>query len=202
VEDSVTQSYYYSVGLDESGQMEEGRTDSHGQPLPHVQMSKMSFLTAGFAGSLVYFRPRYQAGSRYRYLGRMRKEPRDHLIAFAQRPGFAEVVGTFVTEYLAVPAQLLSQGFAWIDPETGQIRRMRTDLLAPRPDVLLLRSTSEIVFSEVRFASIPAAFWLPREVTVTLDANGRLYRNRHRYGEYQVLTVAAEDKIQLPPVKK
>jgi hypothetical protein len=54
----------------------------------------------------------------------------------------------------------------------------------------------------VRFQSVTSAFWLPREVVVTLLVYGQLFRNRHRYSEYQVAMVAVEEKIAPPAVKK
>jgi hypothetical protein len=200
--DAVSQNYNYSVSVESTGRIEEARTDSRGHPLEHSRMFSTSFLTSGFAGSLIFFHPRHQGGARFRSLGRQHAPPGAQVVAFAQIPETAEIIGTFQSEYLALPAMVLSQGFAWIDPESGQILRMRTDLLAPRPDVLLMRVTSEITFSEVHFATVQSAFWLPIEVVVTLESAGRSYRNTHRYDEFQVLTVAAEDKITLPPVKK
>jgi len=200
--DSVTQSFNYSVSLDEIGSLEESRTGSGGRTIPPERMSANSFLTSGFVSLPIYFHPSHQFGSRFRYLGRELAEPRAYVIAFAQKPGIADIVGTFSTVDLPIQTQLLYQGFAWVDPKTYQIVRMRTDLLAPRNDVLLARVTSEIWFGEVRFKSIPETFWLPQEVVVTLEPYGRLFRNRHRYSDYAVLTVAVQDKITPPVIKK
>jgi len=202
--DSVTQSFNYSVSLDKIGNPEESRTGSGGRTIPPERMSVASFLTSGFASLPIYFHPSHQFGSRFRYLGRELAAPRAYVIAFAQKPGIADVVGTFSTTDIPIPiqAQLLYQGFAWVDPKTYQIVRMRTDLLAPRNDALLARATSEVWFGEVRFKSIPETFWLPQEVVVTLETYGRLFRNSHRYSDYQALTVAVQDKITLPVIKK
>ncbi len=202
VEDSQTQSFSYSIYSDSDGNWEEARTDSRGRPIEASRMSRFSFLTNGFAGIPIYFRPRHQAGCRFLYLGRQRSVPRAHVIAFAQRPEFTNVVGTYSSMFTPGQAHLLYQGFAWVDPETYQIVRMRTDLLAPRLDILLGQVTSEISLGEVHFQSIPEAFWLPREVLVTIQADGRIYRNLHRYSDYQLFTVGAQDKIIPPPFKK
>jgi VWFA-related protein len=202
VEDAVTQNFNYSVSLDKMGNLDEGRTDSSGRAIPPERMSDYSYLSTGFVSLPIYFQPNRQFGSRFRYLGRERGESRAYVIAFAQRPGVADAVGVFRLMTMQQPAQLLFQGFAWVDPRTFQIVRMRTDLLAPRNDVLLARATSEIWFSEMHFKTIPEAFWLPQEVDVTLECYGNLYRNRHRYSDYQVLTVEAQDKITPPIIKK
>jgi hypothetical protein len=79
---------------------------------------------------------------------------------------------------------------------------MRTDLLAPRSDVLLARQTTEIWYQEVHFADVPQVFQLPREVLVTTDFNGQTYRNRHRYSDYVVFSVESRDKLEQPRIKK
>jgi hypothetical protein len=75
---------------------------------------------------------------------------------------------------------------------------MRIDLLAPRTDVQLFRQTTEIWFNEVHFKDSPQAFWLPREVMVTVEWGGRNYRNRHLYSEYLVFSVESLDKLEQP----
>jgi VWFA-related protein len=202
VQDAVTQNFNYSVSVDKMGRLDEGRTDSGGRAIAPERMSDYSFLTSGFVSLPIYFQPSRQFGSRFRYLGRERAESRAYVIAFAQRPGVADVVGEFGPTAMRPGAQLLYQGFAWVDPQTYQIVRMKTDLLAPRDDVMLARVSSEIWFNEMHFKTIAEAFWLPQEVEVALEFNGKLYRNRHRYSDYQVLTVAAHDKITPPIIKK
>jgi hypothetical protein len=102
---------------------------------------------------------------------------------------------------MPAPVPLLYQGLVWLDPGNFEILRMRTDLLARRTDIGLTRQTSEIWFSEVRFQSVPQSFWLPREVVVTSESSGWLFRNVHRYSDYRVFTVEAQDKVK-PPKKK
>jgi hypothetical protein len=64
---------------------------------------------------------------------------------------------------------------AWIDRTTYQIIRMRMDLLAPRPEAGLDEETTDITYREVRFPEMPGtALWLPQEVTVTIDWEGKI----------------------------
>ncbi len=201
-DESVTQNYNYTVVMNGITGWEEGRTDSKGRDIEHERMSGMSFLTAGFAGASLFFHPKHQFGCRFRYLGRQSKDPFNHVIAFAQRPGVTDIVGDFVSYHRPEPAHLLFQGFAYVDPRTGQIVRLWEGLLAPRTDSLLATANSDITYAEVRFGTAEASFWLPREVVVTLRYIGQLYRNRHRYSDYQLFTVAVEQKITPPAVKK
>ena len=202
VEESVAQDYYYSAYQDKLGNWEEGRTDSKGRDIPPERMSHLSFLTSGFVSVPLHFHPKHQFGCGFRYLGRQRSEPFAHVIAFAQKPGVSDIVCTFTSYLTTVQTRLLYQGFVWVDPRSYQILRLWECLLAPRTDVFLASANSDVQFSEVHFQSVSQAFWLPREVVVTLMFYGQLYRNRHRYSDYQVATVNVEEKIAPPVIKK
>ncbi len=100
--------------------------------------------------------------------------------------GKVEVNGRFVL--------ILFQGIAWIDAASCQIVRMQTDLLAPRQDVGLDRQTTELTFDIVRLPGVSSALRLPREVVVTSESQGRVFRNIHRYWDYKLFT--AESTIK------
>jgi hypothetical protein len=201
-DNASNQNYNYLVLPGKTGFWEEIRTDSKGRPLPVRNMTDSFLITSGFAGLAIFFHPQYKEGSRFRLLGRQRSESNAYVIAFAQRPENGQPTGTLETPLMLTPAVIMYQGLAWVDPQTHQILRMRTDLLAPRRDVLLARQTTEIWFNEVRFKDSPHAFWLPREVLVTMEWNGRTYRNRHRYSDYLVFSVESLDKLEQPKIKK
>lgn len=158
-------------------------------------------MSSGFAGLVLVFHPGLSS-SRFRLLGRQRTAPNCYLVGFAQRPESAQPWDKFMTPLMLAPASIMYQGLAWVDPRNHQIVRMRTDLLAPRRDVLLARQTTEIWFSEVRFSSNPQEFWMPREVLVTIEYNGQTYRNRHLYSDYLVFMVESKDKLEQPKIKK
>jgi hypothetical protein len=197
---SSSQSYNYLVLSDGSGKWEEVRTDSRGRPAKYE--SNGFFMTSGFAGFGIFFHPRYQDGSRFRLLGRQISQPGTYVIAFSQKAEAGRPAGEFVTTGMLEPALMMYQGLAWIDSQSHQIVRLRTDLLAPRLDVYLAKQTTEIWFHEVRFSSSPQAFWLPREVAVTIEWKGQVYKNRHFYTEYRVFSVVSDDKLQQPIIKK
>ncbi len=200
VTSTLTQTYNYLV-LSDRGVWEEIRTDSKGRPIEPGYTQESYFMSSGFAGLVLIFHTSSLTNSRFRILGRQKAEPGAYLIAFAQRPENGQPWGKFATPFLP-PASIMYQGFAWVDPTNYQILRMRTDLLAPRRDVLLSRQTTEIWFSEVHFNSSPRAFWLPHEVLVTIEYSGQIQRNRHLYSEFLVFVVESKDKLEQPKIKK
>jgi len=154
-------------------------------------------LTSGFASASLIFHPVYQSEATFRYLGRQKVNGRDtHVVAFAQRPTQAHLYGSFKEGEIRVTT--FTQGLAWIDAQSYQILRLRTDLLKPLPEVALKRQTTEIDFSEVHFKSVPEGFWLPRDVAVTVDWHGRILRNGHEYSDFKVFSVESTQKLGKP----
>ena len=154
-------------------------------------------LTSGFASASLVFHPMYQPQAVFRYLGRQKVGGRDtYLVAFAQRPAKARLIGAF--KLGEVSATTFSQGLAWIDSQTYQITRLRTELLKPLREINLEKQTTEIAYGEVHFKGSKAVFWVPQQVTVAVDWNGKHLRNEHRYSEYKVFNVEATEKTKKP----
>jgi thiol-disulfide isomerase/thioredoxin len=183
----------------------EDRVDSRGQPISREKELETArravFLTSGYAGLSVFFHPRHQASSRFRLLGTDSTGSGLVIVAFAQKPDVDDptVTGSFSMD--GAQCLLMLQGLAWIDPDSFQIVRMHTELLAPRPDVGLHMQTTEVLFEPVTFAGIDRPFWLPREVDVVLDWRRLECRNRHRHSEYRLFTVSSIDgakKVRVP----
>jgi hypothetical protein len=154
-------------------------------------------LTSGFVSASLVFHPTYQPQTAFRYLGRQKVEGRDaYVVAFAQQPAKARLNGTFKSGEISMTT--FSQGLAWIDPQSYQITRLRTDLLMPLSEVKLETATTEIAFGEVHFKGIGKGFSVPRQVTVTVDWNGKHLRNEHRYSEFKLFKVEATEKPGKP----
>ncbi len=172
--------------------LEEYRTDKKGRRIDPV-VEGAGFTTKGFTSHPVFFHPSERSGSAFRYLGRETLKGRETaVIAFAQRPQKARSVGQF--EIGSAFVLTMVQGVAWVDPATFQVVRMRTDLLAPRPDIGLERLTTEVRFGQVNFKGTSTSVWLPLEVVVTVKWRDRTFRNRHRYSNFRLFKVETEEK--------
>ena len=154
-------------------------------------------LTAGFASASLIFHPAYQSQAAFRYLGRQRVNGRDaYVVAFAQQPEKARLEGGFTSGKIKLPT--FSQGLAWVDPESFQILRLKTDLLVPLPELRLETETTEINFAEVHFKGLAQGFWLPQQVTVTVAWNGKHLRNEHQYSDFKLFNVETKEKRAIP----
>ena len=176
---------------------DEYRSDLAGNQAGLQGLGDGFMLTAGFASASLVFHPLYQSQSEFRNLGRQKVNGRDaYVIAFAQQPAKARLNGTFNSGVISMTT--FSQGLAWIDSQSYQIIRLRTDLLKPLLDINLERETTDITYGEVHFKDLPTGFWVPNEVTVAVDWNGRHLRNEHRYSEFKVFNVQATEKRGKP----
>ena len=164
-------------------------------------LSENTMLTEGFVSAPLVFHPTYQNGSTFRLLGRQKVKGRNtYVIAYAQDPTKSRLSGSFT--FGNTTRTTYTQGLAWIDMENYEILRIFSDLLNPLPQVRLNKETTDIKFSAVQFKQVTQKFWLPEAVTVTLDWNGRVYRNSHAYSDFLVSNVEATQKIGKPKEKQ
>ncbi len=177
----------------------EYRADSEGGDALPKGIDDGFMLTKGFASTALIFHPTHRPESTFRYLGRQKINGRStFVVAFAQIPGKAHLIGDFRSGQTSLTTY--SQGLAWIDATTYQIIRLHTDLLRPLPELRLERQAMNIDYNEVHFKHLKEAFWLPGQVTVTIDWNGKELRNTHEYSDFKLFNVEASEKIGNPKV--
>ncbi len=189
---------YLMLAMPEKGRvgLEEFRTERGNNMAKPVRPSGV-FITEGFASSSVHFHPLYQADSIFRYLGRQRIGGQEtEVVAFAQRPASARLGGEIGIGSSSV--QTLVQGVAWVDSSGYQIRRLRTDMLAPRPELGLNRETTTIQYGAVYFKGVSQEHWLPKEVEVIVTWRNTTLRNHHTYSHFRLFSVQSEER-QNPP---
>lgn len=192
--------YSYLVLLyrnDLSDSPEEYRVDANGnRSAPAgVEVDWGYAVTSGFASECLHFLPTNQPNSRFRFLGTETMRGRStYVVAFAQRIGHTTNTNSVNLTGLGIVVPTWVQGIAWIDQQSFQILRMRTDLLEPlfpnasrrRHDQAKdYRQTTEITLVETRLLDVPHPLWLPSEVNVRISFSGVEFHNKHRYRNYQ-----------------
>ncbi len=177
--------------------IDEYRADPKGRLTTQPAVDDNYMLTEGFVSAPLVFYPDYQQGSTFRLLGTQDvKGTKYYVIVYAQRPGKSPISGTFT--YGATTRNVYKQGIAWIDAENYQVVRMVTDLLDVLPELRLEKETTDVTFDQVNFKQSTQGFWLPKEVTVNLDWNGRLLRNEHSYSDFLLSNVESKQTIARP----
>jgi|HubBroStandDraft_2_1064218.scaffolds.fasta_scaffold18974_3 hypothetical protein len=191
-------------GSGSAAHIDEYRMDAKGNRIEDAGLDKGFLVTFGYALSSNYFSTAFQPESKFRYIGDEKIGSRDtYVVLFAQQPGVAKLYVT-MNGQRGAGVKMLMQGIAWVDKSNFQIIRMRTDLLAPRPEVALDRQSTELDFKEVQLPDAATPFWLPSEVKVYLrfkheDSRQKKaiewsYKNEHHYSEYRRYQVSVKMK--------
>lgn len=189
-------------GTEMLGNVREYRMDAKGNRMDQVGLAKGYLVTFGFALICNYFSTAFQPESQFRYLGDQRIGSRDtFVVAFAQQPGKATLYST-LTGRKGTRVHMLMQGIAWVDKSNFQLVRMRTDLLAPYPEVGLDQQTTDVTLSKVQLLDMGSPLWLPQDVKVylrlkTFDSDPEQiyelsFRNEHRYTNYRRYRVSTK----------
>ncbi len=184
----------------------EDRADKKNRPVNQTAIPGY-IMSSGHAGYCQYLHPSHQPNSHFRYLGREKKKPRAHVIAFAQKPEAGDYMSQFSEATSHASIRFLVQGFVWLDPDTYQILRMRTDLLLPERKTELTETITDIYYDRVKFRGALREFWLPQEINVSwefpqTDRLNLIYRNQHRYSDYHLFSVESDYKIAQPDINK
>ena len=87
---------------------------------------------------------------------------------------------------------ILTQGILWVDKNSFQIIRMRSDLLAPNKETRLDQLTTEVTLGEVQLQDVAKPLWLPSDVDVSLKIDKRKFHNVHHYTNYRRYRVAVK----------
>jgi len=169
---------------------EEYRTDFDGNP---PKLADMAMVTSDFVSIGLYLSAADQRESRFRHFGVAAIRHRNcQVVGFAQDPAKARNIARFNSR--GASAAMLVQGLAWIDPESFQILRVTTWLLAPRPDVGLSAQTSTVEFFPVQPSGTARTLWLPREVSVEGLCQGVYFHNTHHYSNFKLFRVESTVK--------
>jgi hypothetical protein len=173
--------------------LQEYRTSRNGKPVtqgrgvPNFQ---------GFISAWIVFSSPNQVESRFRYLGEQHTDGHStFVIGFAQIPGSTESPARILADRESIP--MLLQGIAWVDQSDFRIVRLRTDLLAPQPEIQVQKQTANILFGPVNIARLDSALWLPQAVNLEMEARGQVFHEEHKYSKYRLYQ--AKSRIILTP---
>lgn len=168
--------------------LEEYRISRNGKPLPPGTDAPQF---RGFVSTWIVFSPFNQAEARFRYLGEQKIDGHStFVVAFAQVPGSVEHPGRILSDNQSVP--MLLQGIAWIEQSDSRILRLRTDILAPQPEIDLQKQTVDIRFGRVRIPKINLELWLPQKVAAEMKAKGQFVQEQHQYFRYRLYQVKSK----------
>ena len=175
----------------------EDRTDKKNRPV--TQKALRGFImSSGYASLCIYLHPAHQANSRFRYLGRDQRKSHPHVIAFAQKPEAGEYLAQYYDVSSSIRVRYLVHGFVWIDAESYQILRIRTNMLSLEKPAALKKTSTDVRYGRVKFKGNRQEFWLPKRVDISWEFPDWNYSNRHEYSDYHQFSVASDYEISQP----
>jgi hypothetical protein len=193
---SSRQEFYYLIS--QSGPAwKEDRVDMEGHPAS-MSNGRGFVLTSGFALFCVFLHFNHQQGSRFRYLGRDGSGNGAYVIAFSQKPEPGDYLVNYIDPSTHIQTHYLLQGFAWLQPDSYQIKRIQTSMIVPAGP--LKDQVTRVDYQEFQFEGVPHSLWLPGEATVNLRMGSHLYRNKHQYSDYKLFDVQSNYAITKPRV--
>ena len=164
--------------------IEESRVNAKGE-LVQGQEGFTALRGTGFANQWLFFSKANQPQFRFRYLGQQQKKGhKTYVVAFVQDPRRIDAPAFFEADGKRAP--FYYQGILWVDQTTFDLVAVRTDLLAPVPQVQLRQLTTELTFRSVPIHGYNAIFCLPSDVDISTDEGGGPVEESHHYSDYHL----------------
>ena len=90
------------------------------------------------------------------------------------------------------------KGRAWVTPDTFEVLRLESDLVAPIKEIHLDREHLVIDYGPVAFPKRDVRLWLPDSVTLYIEYRGHRYERRHRFSGFQLFSVDTVQETKGP----
>ena len=157
-------------------------------------------ITNGFSMLMLIFHPYYRNSFEFQAMP-------DDIIAGHRlaQVHFTHIRGTRTPAALAVrdrefPLELT--GVAWIDPDSGQVAKIKLALAQDMTDVGLKSLTAEIDYEPVQLPGWKQSYRFPTVATVEVETLRQRWRNIHQFSKYKRFMVDTTATVADPEQKK
>jgi hypothetical protein len=118
---------------------------------------------------------------------------------------FTHIAGTRTPAALAVRGRefpLDLTGIAWVEPDTGQVAKIKLALARDMTDVGLKSLSAEIDYVPIRLPGWSQAYRFPTTATVEVETLRQRWRNVHHFTHYKRFLVDTSATVADPEQKK
>jgi hypothetical protein len=198
-EEKLQSTFDYVVVTQVNGsepQLYEGRET---QREAHSKKKVSMLVTNGFATQLLIFHPYYQSSFTFERMENVQADGR----AYAQLH-FQFIKGRISPAVLLLRGHeypLPLSGIARIDPDSGAVKHISTELSASMEDLGLKSFRTDVEYSAVGFPHMEKKYWLPTQAVVEVDTARQHWKNSHRFTAYRLFDVNVEEKVDLDKLK-
>jgi len=166
----------------------------------HSKKNVSLLVTNGFATQLLVFHPYYQSSFSFDRL------PDAHLNGKTYvQVRFQHIKGRLTPAVLLLRGReypLSLSGTARINPSTGDVEQITTELAESMEDLGLKSYSSQVLYSPVEFQGQTGSYWLPAEAMVEVDTPKQRWKNVHRFTNYQRFSVTVTEKVNVDKLKE
>ncbi len=155
-------------------------------------------LTNGFATQLLVFHPYYRSSYEFFDEGPESLNGRE-----LRKIRFRHLRGQRTPTVLLLRGReypLEMTGIAWVDPLTGTIERIESDLQIDMSDIGLKSLHTAVDYEPVHFRGLSEPQWLPAKAEIEVQTPKQHWRNVHRFDRYQHFGVETDHKDDLSSV--
>lgn len=154
----------------------------------------------GFATELLIFHPFYQPSYTFERLPDVqvngKKYAQIHFLHVKGRPTPAAL------QLRGRDYPLSLAGTAWIDPASGAVVHITTDLETSMEDLGLKAFHSEVEYALITFAQQGRTFWLPNAATIEVSTPKQHWKNIHRFTAYHLFSVSTTQQVDVEKIKQ
>jgi hypothetical protein len=165
----------------------------------HSKKNISLLVSNGFATELLVFHPYYQPSFTFERLADVQVNGK----TYAQIR-FLHVKGRPTPAALQLRGRdypLSLTGTALIEPASGVVERISTDLGISMEDLGLKRFHSDVEYAPVGFARQTKTYWLPAQATVEVDTPKQHWKNVHHFSGYHLFSVSTSEEVDVSKAK-
>lgn len=166
----------------------------------HGKKNVSMLVTNGFATQLLVFHPYYQPSFTFDRL------PDAHLNGKTYiQVHFQHIKGRLTPAVLLLRGReypLSLSGIARINPATGDVEQVTTELADSMKDLGLKSYSSQVLYSPVAFQGHAGSYLLPAQATVEVDTPKQRWRNVHFFTHCQRFSITVTEQVHVDKLKE
>ena len=157
-------------------------------------------VSSGFATQLMIFHPYYQPSFTFERLPDVRTKGKSYAQVHFQHVKGRPSPAVLLLRGREYPLPIA--GVALIDPATGTIERITTELGSSMEDLGLLSYRSEVEYAQVPFTREAKTYWLPAQATIEVNTLRQHWKNVHHFTNYHLFSVNVVQDVDTKNIKQ
>ncbi len=165
----------------------------------HAKKNISMLVTNGFATQALIFHPYYQASFTFERLPDVQVNNKVYAQVHFQHVKGRPTPAVLLLRGREYPLSLA--GTARIDPATGIVEHIETDLGSTMEDLGLKGLHSEVDYAAVGFQPDTKTYWLPAQAVVEVNTAKQHWKNVHHFSNYHLFSVSTTETVDLEKLK-